>query len=72
VTPPAGLRRPDVPGYFRVSAGRIRLGVSVRIRRGRLDPSTPGIFYYPIGASRSRTGFAFSISAPFLMNENRD
>ena len=72
VTPPAGLPWPDVPGYFRVPAGRIRLGVSVRTRRGRLDLDTPGIFYYPIGASRSRTGFAFSVSAPFEMNENRD
>src|SRR5262249_91264 len=29
-------------------------------------------FYSPIGASRSRTGFGFSVSAPFEMNENRD
>ena len=72
MTPPAGLLRPEVPGYFRVPAGRIRLSVSVRIRRGRLDLDTPGIFYYPIGASRSRTGFGFSISAPFEMNDNRD
>lgn len=72
VTPPAGLRRPNVPGYFRAPAGRIRIGVSARIRRGRLDLGTPGIFYYPIGVSRSRTGFGFSISAPFEMNENRD
>ena len=72
VTPPAGLRWPDVPGYFRVPGGRIRLGLSVRVRRSRLDLSTPGIFYYPLGASRSRTGLGFSISAPFEMNENRD
>ena len=72
VIPPAGLPWPDVPGYFRVPAGRIRLGVSLRTRRGRLDLDAPGIFYYPIGASRSRTGFAFSVSAPFEMNENRD
>ena len=72
VTPPAGLRRPDVPAYFRAPAGRIRLAVSLRTRRGRMDLDTPGIFYYPIGASRSRTGFVFSVSAPFEMNENRD
>ena len=72
VTPPAGLPWPDVPGYFRVPAGRIRLGVSLRTRRGQLDLSTPGTFYYPIGASRSRTGVGFSVSAPFVMNENRD
>ncbi|MGC5015129.1 hypothetical protein ACLQ2R_30575 [Streptosporangium sp. DT93] len=69
--PPAGLPRPNVPGYFRVSGGRIRLGVSVRTRRGRLDLRTSGIFYYPIGAKRSRTGFVFSISAPFEMTEDR-
>jgi hypothetical protein len=72
VTPPVGLRRQNVPGYFRVPGGRLRLGVSVRIRRGgRLDLGAPGIFYYPIGAGRSRTGFGFSISAPFEMNEDR-
>ncbi|RSM96247.1 hypothetical protein DMB42_48850 [Nonomuraea sp. WAC 01424] len=69
--PPAGLRKPNVPGYFRVPGGRVRLGVSVRTRRGRLDLRTSGIFYYPIGATRSRTGFAFSISAPFEMTEDR-
>jgi len=72
VIPPAGLAWPDVPGYFRVPGGRIRLGVSLRTRRGRIELGRPGIFYYPIGASRSRTGFAFSTSAPFVMNENRD
>ncbi len=71
VTPPAGLRRPDVPGCFRVPAGRIRLAVSVRVRRSHLDLAVPGIFYYPIGATRSRTGFGFSISAPFEMTEDR-
>jgi hypothetical protein len=71
VTPPAGLRRPSVPSYFRVPAGRIRLAVSVRVRRSRLDLAVPGIFYYPIGATRSRTGFGFSISAPFEMTEDR-
>ena len=71
VVPPGGLSSPNIPGYFRVPAGRIRLGVSVRTHRGRLDLRTPGNFYYPIGASRSRTGFGFSISAPFEMNEDR-
>lgn len=71
VAPPSGLGRPNVPSYFRATAGRIRLGVSVRVRRGRLDLTVPGIFYYPIGATRSRTGFAFSISAPFEMTEDR-
>jgi hypothetical protein len=71
VTLPARLRRPNIPGYFRVPGGRIRLAVSVRVRRSRLDLALPGIFYYPIGASRSRTGFGFSISAPFEMTEDR-
>jgi hypothetical protein len=71
VTPPTGLRRPNVPGYFRVPAGRIRLAVSVRVRRSRLDLAVPGIFHYLIGTSRSRTGFGFSISAPFEMTEDR-
>ena len=69
--PPAGLDRPAVPGYFRVPGGRIRLAVSLRVRRARLDLGANGIFYYPIGAGRSRTGFPFSVSAPFQMIEDR-
>ncbi|WP_160161206.1 DUF3883 domain-containing protein [Actinomadura sp. K4S16] len=69
--PPAALRRPNVPSYFQVPGGRIRLGVSVRTRRRGLDLETPGIFYYPMGAIRARTGFGFSISAPFEMTEDR-
>lgn len=72
IVPPDGLLWPDVPGYFRVPGGRVRIGVSLRTRRGRIEVDAPGIFYYPIGAIRSRTGFAFSVSAPFQMNENRD
>jgi Protein NO VEIN, C-terminal len=71
VSMPAGLERPAVPGYFRVPGGRIRLAISLRVRRGRLDLRAPGIFYYPIGAGRSRTGFPFSISAPFQMTPDR-
>jgi Domain of unknown function (DUF3883) len=71
VRPPAGLDLPPVPGYFRVPGGRIRLAISVRVRRARLDLGANGIFYYPIGAGRSRTGFPFSVSAPFQMIEDR-
>ncbi len=69
--PPAGLARPEIPGYFRMPRGRIQLGVSVRTLRGRLDFAVPGCFYYPLGALQSRTGLAISVSAPFEMDPDR-
>ncbi len=69
--PRSTLPKRDLPRYFRVSGGRIRLGVSFRLRRDRLDLAHAGLLYYPLGASGTRTGFPFSVSAPFEMTEDR-
>lgn len=69
--PPAELPKRNIPEYFRVSGGRLRLGVSVRLRGRRLDLEPAGTLYYPLGASGALTGFPFSVSAPFEMNEDR-
>jgi hypothetical protein len=70
--PPRALpKRDDIPGYFRVAGGRIHLGLSVRLRRKRLDLDPAGLLYYPLGAAGAVTGFPFSLSAPFDMNEER-
>ena len=53
--PPAQFRGRDVPAYFRAGRGLIRLGVSFRLSGKRLDLASVGNFYYPLGASRSRT-----------------
>lgn len=71
VRPPAELRPADIPPYYRRSGGRIMLGISLPLRRRRLDLGALGSFYYPLGATRSRTGFPFSVSAPFTMNDDR-
>ena len=64
-------RKRDLPAYFREGRNCIRLSISFQVSRNRLDLSAPGLFYYPLGAVRSRTGFPFSICAPFEMNEDR-
>ncbi len=64
-------RKRDLPAYFREGRNCIRLSISFQVSRNRLDLSAPGSFYYPLGAVRSRTGFPFSICAPFEMNEDR-
>ena len=71
LVPPSTLPRRDLPRYFRVSGGRIRLGLSFRVKRDRLDLDATGVLYYPLGAGGSRTGFPFSVSAPFEMTEDR-
>ena len=60
-----------IPDYFKTTGGRIRIGVSFRLKRGKLDAQEPGIFYYPLGASQCLTGTAVSLCAPFDMNPDR-
>ena len=70
VVPPE-YRQRQIPGYFRVPGGRIRLGLSFRMRKGAIDLSQPGIFYYPLALSHGYTGTAVSVNAPFELNEDR-
>jgi hypothetical protein len=70
LTPPEQFVDRNIPSYFRLPGGRIRIGISFGLERGHLA-STPGIFYYPLGAVRAQTGAMFSVSAPFAMNEDR-
>lgn len=71
LTPPSQFVDRNIPSYFRLPGGRIRIGISFGLERGRLA-STPGIFYYPLGAVKAQTGAQFSVSAPFAMNEDRN
>jgi len=61
----------DIPSYFQASAGRMRLGVSVRLQRGRIDLGQPGLFYYPLGLRHGFSGTAVSVNAPFLLDQDR-
>lgn len=60
-----------IPGYYTVPGGRIRLAVSMRKHRKKIDIEQPGHFFYPLGATKAYTGNAISISAPFQMNTER-
>ena len=61
-----------IPGYFRDRGPYIRIGVSLRTKRGRLDPAMPaGIAYYPIGVEHAYTGNSVCINAPFEMDADR-
>ena len=69
---PKEFRQEHIPGYFRDRGQHIRIGVSLRTKRGKLHPSMPaGIAYYPIGVAYAYTGNSVSISAPFEMDADR-
>jgi len=71
LVPPADIRETNIPAYFKAPGGRIRVAVSFPMRGRSLDRSTAGIFYYPLGARQTRTGFPFSVCAPFKMDNER-
>lgn len=71
VTIPKQFRTRNFPSYFKVSGARLRIGVSLRLKRRRPDVKDIGSFYYPLGMSNGATGSALSVSAPFEMNADR-
>jgi hypothetical protein len=60
-----------IPGYFQVRQNRIRLGLSLRTSRGKVDLKAPGIFFYPLGVPRGYTGNVIGLNAPFEMDADR-
>lgn len=68
---PQQYRDQAIPGYFKVPGGRIRLAVSMRKCRKKIDIERPGHYFYPLGATKAYTGNAVSINAPFQMNADR-
>ena len=69
---PEEFRQEHIPGYFRDRGPHIRIGVSLRTKKGKLHPNIPaGIAYYPIGVAHAYTGNSVSISAPFEMDADR-
>src|SRR5581483_11680113 len=53
---PQQYRDQAIPGYFKVPGGRIRLAVSMRKRRKKIDIEQSGHFFYPLGATKAYTG----------------
>ena len=69
---PSKFRHQRIPSYFKDRGAQIRVGISLRTRRGKLSPGRPvGIAYYPIGVAQAFTGNCVSICAPFEMNADR-
>jgi hypothetical protein len=68
---PDSLQSWVFPDYFRVPGGRLRIGVSLRLKRKRPDLEDRGSFYYPLGFASSSTGSATGVNAPFQMNSDR-
>ena len=68
---PSEHREKDYPLYFKGGRNRVRIGVSLRLLRGRPDVSSAGLVYYPLGAPSARTGNLVSLNAPFEMDNNR-
>lgn len=68
---PAYLAEHVFPSYFRMPAGRLRLGISVPLKRKRPDRNQRGSFYYPLACSNGRTGSAISVNGPFELNSDR-
>jgi hypothetical protein len=62
---PASLQSWFFPDYFRVHGGRLRIGISLRLKRKRLDLEDRGSFYYPLGFASSSTGSAIGVNARF-------
>jgi len=68
---PSQFRGQMIPGYYKVPGGRIRLAVSLRKNRKKIDFEQPSHFFYPLAATKAYTGNAISINAPFRMNTDR-
>lgn len=68
---PEGHADVPFPAYYRAPAGALRVSVSVPVRRGRVDLSAVGKFYYPLQAPQGATGCAVSVSAPFKLDADR-
>jgi hypothetical protein len=68
---PSEFRSRIFPNYFYVPGGRLRIGVSLALKRKRPYLEDLGAFYYPLGFANSSTGSAVSVSAPFEMNPDR-
>lgn len=68
---PAEFGGHTMPDYFKASGNRIRLAVSVRVYRGRIDLREPGRFFYPLGLRHGLTGTAVNVNAPFQLDSDR-
>jgi hypothetical protein len=68
---PAEYSSVEFPNYFRSHKTHCRIGISLPLRRERVDFSQLGRFYYPLVSRVGFTGTTISINAPFEMDGER-
>ncbi len=69
---PPHYSRSNFPGYFCERGNRLKIGLSVSTKNGRLNQKFEGgIIYYPLGVTNAYTGNQLSINAPFEMDADR-
>lgn len=61
----------NIPAYFQVRGGAIRIAVSLAMSKGKVDVGAEGHFHYPLQAPDARTGCALSVSGPFILDNDR-
>lgn len=61
----------NIPAYFQVRGGVIRIAVSLALAKGEVDVGADGHFHYPLQAPDARTGCAVSVSGPFILDNDR-
>lgn len=61
----------NIPAYFQVKGGAIRIAVSLAMSKGKVDVRADGHFHYPLQAPDARTGCAISVSGPFILDNDR-
>lgn len=67
---PAAVAIPNFPAYYDGQDEKLRVAVSLPIRRKRIQQQQ-GFFHYPLKAPGALTGTVASVSAPFELNIDR-
>jgi hypothetical protein len=62
---PANLLAPPFPAYYDGVRKKLRVSVSLPVRRKRIQLQQPVYFHYPLKAPGALTGAVASVSAPF-------
>ena len=68
---PPAQRHVDYPDYYRAGPTKLRVAVSLPLRRNRIDFQHAGHYYYPLQTPHSRTGSTVQVSAPFKLDNDR-
>ncbi|RRH96896.1 DUF3883 domain-containing protein [Mesorhizobium tamadayense] len=68
---PSAMTIPDFSAYYDEPKGKLRVAVSLPIKRRRVQLQQQGYYHYPLKAPGALTGAVVGISAPFELNIDR-